>query len=157
MIRGFQPRDAACIAGIYHNAIMNIDKQLYSPSQLQAWSAAPRSKRYWLGQLTQTQSWVVIQGEQCVGFINCVTRYPERGYIEHLYILPQYQGRSLSKALFQQLEQWAYCQGYPKLSAHASKVSRPIFEHLGFRVSGKVYQQKRGQTLLCYEMEKQLD
>lgn len=153
----FDTGHASSIASLVHDAVSKIDHKLYSKEQLFAWSKAPRSARHWFIELKKSQAWVLVDDEgSVIGLINCTTRFTERGYIEHLYIASEYQGKGYGTCLYQHLERWALTKGYPELSTHASKLSKPMFEKLGFSLVAKVYQQKSAQSILGYEMRKPL-
>lgn len=158
LILKFDASHATSVAQLFHDAVSDIDDRFYNKSQLSAWSKAPRSGRHWLQQLKKTQAWVMLddRGVEVIGFINCETGFVDRGYIEHLYIAPKYQGKGYGALLYQHLERWALANEYPELSTHASKLSKPMFEKFGFSLVGKVYQQKSAQRILGYEMQKPL-
>lgn len=92
----------------------------------------------------------------CAGFINVETDFHHRGYIDSLYIHPDWQRQGLGERAYRQLELWAREQGYSQLSADASYLSRGLFIKLGFVQQQRSYQQKLGQVLPSFYMTKKL-
>ncbi|MCG9713309.1 GNAT family N-acetyltransferase [Shewanella insulae] len=151
------------VSEVYHLAVHAIDEAHYSGAQKRAWSRAPRSGYHWHKRLTRSQAWLAVDtarlvGEQpcCVGFINVETHYASRGYIDSLYVHPDYQGQGIARQLLQQLASWAVSQGMLELSVDASSLSRPLFMAEGFRPRHKRYQEKAGQIFMAYYLVKPL-
>jgi aminoglycoside 6'-N-acetyltransferase I len=100
------------------------------------------------GESTSTLPLVLVVAEiagEVVGFIEvglrshadgCDTRYPV-GFIEGWYVKPEYQRRSVGRALLQSAEQWARAQGARELASDTWIDERPsqrAHEALGFEV-----------------------
>ncbi|CAM4002347.1 GNAT family N-acetyltransferase [Shewanella aquimarina] len=151
------------VGEVYHLAVRAIDETHYSAEQKLAWSQAPRSGYHWHKRLTRSQAWLAVDtacmaGEdpRCVGFINVETQYASRGYIDSLYVHPEYQGQGIARQLLQQLESWAASQGMDELRVDASSLSRPLFVAEGFALRHKRYQEKAGQVFMAYYLAKSL-
>ena len=170
---------AEAISQLYHDAIHGITHPRYSHEQLCAWSAHPRSKRHWHQRLSRSFARLVIDmgtegsdkpqsiGQRssgpsrlptglCFGFINVEHDFNSRGYIDSLYIAPAYQGKGLAKALYRRVEAHGVQHGYQQLSVDASYLSRPLFEAMGFRLIQRSYQEKRGQMIPGFYLQKRL-
>ncbi|WP_244997914.1 GNAT family N-acetyltransferase [Shewanella algae] len=145
------------IANLYHSAVTAIDDARYSAAQRLAWSAAPRSGRYWQLRLKRAQAWVMLKGceqsPQCVGFVLLETTFRERGYIACLYVAPDSQRQGVASSLLEAAKKWALTQGYHHLTTDASALSKPVFERAGFRLHHKSYQEKSGQMFGSYFMK----
>lgn len=159
----YQAGYALQVSRLYHNAVQQIAECHYSAAQKQAWSAAPRSTYHWHKRLTRSAAWLMVDTEQCVGeqwlcvgFINVETHYYSRGYIDSLYVLPEYQGRGIARALYQAVEQWALQTGVNRLSVDASRVSHGLFMSQGFNLHHKRYQEKCGQVFQAFYLSKTL-
>lgn len=70
------------------------------------------------------EAFVVLQGSECLGFIEVSLRaYAEGcesspvGYIEGWYVQPQQQGRGYGRALVQAAEAWAKAQGCSEMAS----------------------------------------
>ena len=144
------------ISQLYHDAIHAIVHPRYPKVKLNAWSSAPRSAKYWQIQYKQNKAWLMLDNQQVIGFIGLETHFKYQGYIDCLYVHPSYQNLGIASALLEHLQHWAMQQHYPNLSVDASYLSKPLFEKMGFSLQQKSYQQKRGQTLGGFYMEKRL-
>ncbi|QIR13891.1 GNAT family N-acetyltransferase [Shewanella aestuarii] len=147
-ITEFTPAMADQISQLYHQAIQQISHPRYNQSKKTAWSKAPRSKKYWQIRLRRNKTWVMInEHQQLIGFISVATDFTHQGYIEYLYVSPQYQQQGIASALLRTLQTWCQQQSFTQLSVDASYLSRPIFEKAGFTLCHPSYQRKLGQTL----------
>ena len=159
----YQKSYAAEVAILAHIAICDVSDSVYSEEEKSAWSFAPRSAYHWHKRLSKSQTWLMVDDKHigagkafCCGFINLETQFNSRGYIDSLYVHPDYQRRGIAKQLYVALEQWASLQKIDELSVDASKVSKPLFESVGFKVRHRSYQEKRGVVIMGYYMLKQL-
>ena len=83
----------------------------------------------------------------CCGFINVETHFTHQGYVDGLYIHPDYQAKGLGERAYLVLEAWAKAQGYARLSVDASYLSKGLFTRMGFIQIQRSYQQKLGQVI----------
>jgi GNAT superfamily N-acetyltransferase len=156
-ITEFTPAMACQISQLYHQAIQQISHPRYPQIKKNAWSNAPRSCKYWQLRLRRNQTWVMNTDEhQVIGFISVATSFTQQGYIEYLYVSPQYQQQGIASALLQTLQTWCRQQSFRQLSVDASYLSRPVFEKAGFTLCHPSYQRKLGQTLNGFLLTKPL-
>ncbi|MDB2387285.1 GNAT family N-acetyltransferase [Shewanella sp.] len=153
---------AAQVSQLCHVAINAIDDSQYSEADRRAWSFAPRSDYHWHKRLTRTQTWLMVDEQpdaptQCCAVINLETHFHRRGYIDSLYVAPQYQHQGVAKALLTVLENWALQAGIDCLSVDASKLSKPLFLAHGFKQRRRSYQEKNGQVIMGFLMYKSLN
>ena len=156
---------AHAVGQIYHDAVRGIAHPRYTDEQLRAWSLKPRSNKHWHYRLSRSQAWLALskplssqsgKPPVCVGFINIETRFSSRGYIDSLYIAPQYQGQGIATALYQLVENFALEQGIETLSVDASYLSKSLFEQQGFVLQQRSYQSKCGQFIPGFYLTKAL-
>lgn len=154
---------ASAVSCIFHESIHHLDDELYSSADKSAWSATPRSSYHWNKRLSRSQAWVVldvnctVNGKpRCCGFINVETHFNSQGYIDSLYVHPDYQRKGVAHQLYETLENWAGKQGYSALSVDASKASKALFLSWGFRLRHRSYQEKLGRVIMGFLMEKEL-
>ena len=159
----YQADYAQSVSQIFHEAIHAIDDECYCAAHKAAWSAKPRSAYHWHKRLTRSKAWLVIDTRSmhyglpvCCGFINIEMGFHSRGYIDSLYVHPEYQGKGVAKSLYQALELWSREQGYKELSVDASRLSKSLFLAYGFKVNHRSYQEKLGQVIMGYLMSKSL-
>lgn len=160
----YQKAYAASVSQLFHDAIHAITDEAYSLPQRQAWSRGPRSTYHWHKRLSNSQTWLMVDNSQlheglplCCGFINIETDYVHQGYIDSLYVHPQYQHQGVAKRLVLCLLDWACSQQFPLLSVDASILSKPLFLQQGFKQVHRSYQEKSGQVIMGFLMEKVLD
>ncbi|MFB2651750.1 GNAT family N-acetyltransferase [Shewanella seohaensis] len=158
----YQRRYARAVSELFHQCVHQIQHERYNAAQLKAWSQSPRSSQHWHLRLSRSQAWIILVTDAaglskiCAGFINVETDFHHRGYIDSLYIHPDWQRQGLGERAYRQLELWAREQGYSQLSADASYLSRGLFIKLGFVQQQRSYQQKLGQVLPSFYMTKKL-
>ncbi|MGS0681803.1 GNAT family N-acetyltransferase [Shewanella sp. 125m-7] len=155
----YQKSYAADISVLAHKAINQISDDIYSLDEKMAWSFAPRSQYHWHKRLSRSQTWLMVDdqpigagGAFCCGFINLETQFNSRGYIDSLYVHPDYQGQGIAKSLYKALALWATEHNYPELFVDASKLSKPLFESEGFKLRHRSYQEKRGVVIMGFYM-----
>ncbi len=154
---------ATAVSHIFHESIHHLNDDVYSCDDKSAWSAAPRSSYHWNKRLSRSQAWVVldvscsVNGKpRCCGFINVETHFYSQGYIDSLYVHPDYQGKGVAHKLYETLEHWAREQEFSALSVDASKASKALFLSRGFKLRHKSYQEKLGRIIMGFLMEKEL-
>ncbi|NLQ22923.1 GNAT family N-acetyltransferase [Shewanella sp. S-1] len=161
-IQPYQSCYAREVSELFHLCVHSITHVRYSQAQLMAWSAAPRSAKHWHLRLSRSKAWVVLAIDEatassvCCGFINVETHFPRQGYLDSLYIHPDYQGQGLGERAYLVLEAWAKAQGYVRLSLDASYLSKGLFTRMGFIQIQRSYQQKLGQVIPSFYMEKNI-
>ncbi|MCG9697217.1 GNAT family N-acetyltransferase [Shewanella sp. Isolate11] len=149
------------VSRLYHQAIQHIDIDLYTTEQKLAWSRAPRSVYHWNKRLSKSKAWLMLDTSRqldgrfvCVGFINVESHFYRRGYIDSLYVLPEYQGNKVATLLCQQVQIWAQQAGLPRLFVDASKLSKDLFLSQGFKLQHNRYQEKCGQVFHMFYLSK---
>lgn len=156
-IVSFLPRHAADIRNIYHLSVQAINHPRYNQAKKNAWSAAPRSTKYWQQQYKHSKAWVIEDElKNVLGFIGLETAYQSKGYIDCLYVHPDYQHQGLATQLIQQAQQWATSQRYNQLCVDASYLSKPLFEKNGFVLIQSNLRVKKTQTLATFTLIKSL-
>ena len=152
----FSASYAIQISQLYHTAVQSIVHPRYPKLKLNVWSTAPRSAKFWQQQYKRNKAWVMLDNQQVIGFISLETHFKYRGYIDCLYVHPNYQHQGVAGALYKHLQHWAQHQQYPNLTVDASYLSKALFEKMGFTEQHTHYQQKRGQMFTSFYMKKLL-
>ncbi|WP_132589660.1 GNAT family N-acetyltransferase [Rhizobium sp. BK068] len=136
------PSDADATADIFLCAIREVAARDYSPGQINAWAriddraggAIRRGSR---------PTWMAELASKPVGFTDLV---PD-GYLDMMFVHPEYQGLGVASLLLDQVEQKARELGLDRIHTEASITARPFFERRGFRVLKGQQVEKRGETL----------
>lgn len=159
----YQKCYASDISALAHIAINQVDEEVYTPQEKAAWSYAPRSAYHWHKRLSHSKTWLMVDDQRlvsghayCCGFINLETHFKSRGYIDSLYVHPEYQKQGVAKLLYESLAVWAVNHQLPELFVDASKLSKPLFLSKGFKLHHRSYQEKRGVVIMGFYMSKTL-
>lgn len=167
----FTPSLARQVSLLVHQSVRTISHPRYKQNQLTAWSTAPRSTKHWQHRLLRSQSWLMVDTSQSftvnnhsstkqplvVGVINVETQFNTRGYIDSLYIAPDYQRQGIAVALYATLENWVLNQGYKELSVDASYLSKGFFLKQGFTLIQPSYQMTKQQVINSFYLVKELN
>jgi putative acetyltransferase len=148
----YQPRYAGEVAALYHLSVHNIDPEIYSLREQEAWAPTPPDLSFWQQRLESTSPWLMMESEQLIGFVEYRA---ERHYIDCLYVHPLYQRQGIAGTLLKKIE--ASLVPSTQLHTHASKVARPFFEQHGFVCQQMNKVQRRGVTLVNYSMVKEVN
>ncbi|MBR9728258.1 GNAT family N-acetyltransferase [Shewanella intestini] len=102
-------------------------------------------------------TWVALDGQhQLCGFINLAIDFNQQGYINHLYVAPQFSGQGIATQLLMYAQQWALEQGFLQLTVDASYLSKALFLKAGFDIIQTSFQHKQQVTLNGFYMRKAL-
>jgi putative acetyltransferase len=149
-IRRYRPEDLEALAALFRDSVTGIACRDYSPEQIRAWAAAwegLRQRGEFFSSLYTLTAW---EGEQLAGY-GCITR---DGYLDHLYVHPDFQRRGVASALCGALEEYAFSAGAGCVTVHASITARPLFEKRGYRLLRERRVERRGVVLVNSAMEK---
>lgn len=150
-IRRYRPQDLPAIAALFRDSVTGVACRDYSPEQIRAWAAAWEELRHrgdFFSSLYTLTAW---EGESLAGY-GCITR---EGYLDHLYVHPDFQRRGVAAALCGALEEYAFSAGAGSITVHASITARPFFEKRGYRLVRERQVERRGVVLVNFAMEKE--
>lgn len=125
----------------------------YTREQLNAWARPDQlDVTQWDRSMRRRNSVVATLGDQVVGFSD-VTR---DGYIDMLYVSPDFERRGVARALMAFLEKQARNNSAPRLTAEVSITARPFFEAVGFHVEAEQHPVVNGMVMTNFHMTKDL-
>lgn len=153
-IRRYRPGDAGALARIFVKAVLATGLRAYSAAQTAAWAAKAATPEEVHARCTDGRSVFVADaaGSGAVAFIDL----EEDGHIDMLFCLPEFDGRGLGAALYEELEAEAARRRIGRLYVEASEVARPFFERRGFRLVRRHDFEIDGVAMHNYDMEKAL-
>lgn len=146
-IRKYQPSDCKELAELFYNTVHTVNAKDYTKEQLDAWATALMDLEKWNQQLQEHFSIVAVYDEVIAGFGDI----DKGGYLDHLYVHADYQGRGIAAAICNQLEK-AVCGN---VYTHASITARPFFERRGYKVVKEQRVERQGVFLVNFVMEKE--
>lgn len=129
-IREFQIDDLPILIDLFHQAVRQINRRDYSLTQVAVWSPETPDFKAWNERLSSGHIWVCEINGMIVGFV----RVEENGYVDLLYVHPEYQRKGIASELLQKIFLWARSKSIDSLSTESSITARPFFERFGFAV-----------------------
>lgn len=129
-IRSYGSADAEATLRIFQDAITITAAANYTPEQLAAW-ARPGGREIsdWDRSMLARRSFVALIDGTVAGFSDVD---PE-GYIDMLFVSPEYSRRGVARELLRFIEHLARASAARQLSANVSLTARPLFAAHGFR------------------------
>jgi putative acetyltransferase len=151
-IRPFVPRDAAELADVLRDSIRGLGAVAYTPGQIEAWARYPEDLEEFRVKLSGGIT-VVAEQDGCVvafGQLN------PADHVEFLYCRTSHARRGIASRIHHDLEAVARATGAVFLRTEASRVSRPFFEALGYRLEQVEQVERCGEILERFRMSKEL-
>lgn len=144
IIREYQSSDCEKLTKLFYNTVHTVNAKDYTKEQLDAWATGRVDLNKWDQSLREHYSIVVVENETIVGFGDI----DESGYLDHLFVHADYQGKGVGTMICNQLEQAVS----GNIITHASITARPFFEKRGYRVVKEQQVERQGVFLTNFEM-----
>lgn len=152
-VRAYRPADAAQTLAVFISAITVTASADYSPEQIRAWARADeRDVSVWHQAMTTRNSVVAVVDGEIAGFSDV----DASGYIDMMFVSPQYARRGVASALLAHNEDVARASETERLTANVSLTARPFFDAHGFSVEAEQHPVMKGVQLTNYRMSKSL-
>lgn len=153
ILREYKHEDHLIVSKLAYEAVHSIPTDIYTQKQLDAWA----SESLLVNGLDINRGLVCIYKESIIGFIELIL-VNEIGFINYLYVHPDYQRKGVANLLYKQVETESIEEyNSSEFVVKASFVARPFFEQHGFSVVEK-NRIKRGQVILeNYTMLKNIE
>ncbi len=118
LVRFYTAGDAAAVAAIFNRAVSDIASRVYTPDQITAWLDGGMTADETQVRCSDGRSvWVAVDDtDTAIAFIDL----EDDGHIDMLFCQPEWIGRGVASALYQQLETTARDRGMPRLYVEAS-------------------------------------
>ena len=156
LIRRYKIQDTDALNSIYHDTIHNVNKQDYTPEELEAWAPSgpytEEKRNKDIERFKRINPFVAVEGTQPIGF----AELEDEGYINCFFVRQDSIGKGVGKALLGACIAEAEQLGYRRVFAGVSITARPFFLKQGFRVVKPVLEDIRGIEMKFYEMEKDI-
>lgn len=151
--RLYKPSDLDTILQMFYDNIHTVCVNDYTLEQLDAWAPKNPDVYRWQASLNRNHTLVVENDKlQLIGFADV----GETGYLDRLYVHPDYLHQGVGSLLVQQLEKYARAKGIVFMNTAASITSKPFFEKHDYHVLEEQTVERRGVRLRRYLMEKKL-
>lgn len=145
IIRVYQPSDCERLAELFYKTVHTVNATDYTKEQLDAWATGTVDLKEWNQSFEDHYSLVALDDEIIVGFGDI----DKSGYLDRLFVHPDYQGRGIATAICNQLEQ--NVQG--NVVTHSSITARPFFAKRGYKLVKEQQVERQGILLTNFVME----
>lgn len=147
VIRKYQPCDCKELAELFYNTVHTVNARDYTKEQLDVWATGKIDLEKWNQSFQEHYSIVAVENKIIIGFgdIN------NTGYLDHLFVHTNYQGKGVATAICNKLEQSV--QG--KIVTHASITAKPFFEKRGYKTIKEQQVERKGVFLTNFVMIKE--
>ena len=143
-IREYQSSDCNELTKLFYNTVHTVNAKDYTEEQLDAWATGQVDLNKWAQSLREHYSIVAVENEMLVSFGDI----DESGYLDHLFVHADYQGKGIGTMICNRLEQAVS----GNIITHASITARPFFEKRGYRVVKEQQVERQGVFLTNFEM-----
>ncbi|HSC36022.1 MAG TPA: GNAT family N-acetyltransferase [Thermodesulfobacteriota bacterium] len=151
-IRRYKPEDAEGIAGLYDKSVREIAIGEYTPEEVEVWASYANEIEEIRHRLAEGLTLVAESGNTPVAF----GQLKPINHIAFLYTIKEYSRMGIATEIYKQLEDHALAKGAQYLTTDASRISKPLFERLGFQLECPVIEKRKGVELECFKMKKDL-
>jgi len=149
ILREYRARDFESVITIFRKSVHETCSHDYSAAQLNAWAPDSLDIDAWSARLNNGGVFIVEQKDSIVGF----TRVDGHGYLDLLYVHPDYQRQGIGKMLIERVISWASEHNIKQLVSDVSITARPIFELFGFKLLAKQTVERHGIFLINFRMK----
>lgn len=146
IIRKYQPSDSQELARLFYDTVHTINARDYNQEQLNVWATRNIDLEKWNQSFLKHYTVVAVDEEIIIGFGDI----DKNGYLDHLYVHKDYQGRGVATAICDKLEQ--VVNG--KKVVHVSITAKHFFERRGYKIIKEQKVIRNGISLINYLMEK---
>lgn len=146
-IRKYQQSDCRELTELFYNTVHTVNAKDYAKEQLDVWATGQIDLEKWNQSLQEHYSIVAVENEVIVGFGDI----DKTGYLDHLYVHVDYQGKGIATTICNQLEQTV--KG--NITTHASITAKPFFEKRRYKVVREQQVERQGIYLTNFVMRKE--
>ena len=149
-VRPYRSEDLQAAIEVFQRAVHEVASRDYAPEEIDAWAPEPPDVAFWRERLASGNVWVCEVDGRVAGF----TRVEDDGYVDLVFVHPDFQRRGVASALFAEVLAWASAKGVKCLFTESSRSARAFFEAKGFRVVRPQHVQRNRVQLENFVMER---
>lgn len=153
VIRAYIDSDLEAVVRCFGRSVREIGARYYAPEQIAAWASESSNMDAWANHLRSGGVFVADVDGDIAGFV----RVRANGFVDLLYVHPDYARRGIGRELLQVACSWAVDRGARKLESEASIAACPLFEAMGFRVEREQFVRRRGVGFRNFRMARDAD
>lgn len=149
-LRPYRPGDRDELAQLFYDTVQTVNRRDYTGPQVDAWSAGRDGLT---DAFFRSRHTLVADADgQIAGYGNM----DASGYLDHLFVHKDFQGRGCASALCDALEARARAQGLRRVTVHASITAKPFFLGRGYALVREQEVRVRGCALTNFVLQKAL-
>ena len=153
-VRPFRKDDAPALAQIFYSAIHEVASAHYDEAQVNAWAPAVPSAERFVARGADGRTLLVAVDDRDVPI--AYGDLEADGHIDHLFCKPEFAGKGVALAIYEELEKAAASQGIDRLYVEASEPASRFFRKRGFEVEERNDFELNGVPIHNYRMAKRL-
>ena len=150
--REYKNTDLHAVRDLFYVTVHEVNKNDYSEEQLDAIAPKDANEYHWEKSLEKNHTIVVEEDDKLIAFGNI----GKTGYLDRLYVHPDYLRKGIASKLVEELEEYAKKHGSHVINVTSSITSKAFFESKGYAVIEEQINERRGERLLRYLMEKKI-
>ncbi len=150
--REYKNTDLHAVMDLFYVTVHEVNKNDYSEEQLDAIAPKDANEYHWEKSLEKNHTIVVEEDDKLIAFGNI----GKTGYLDRLYVHPDYLRKGIASKLVEDLETYAKKHGSHVINVTSSITSKLFFESKGYAVIEEQINERRGERLLRYLMEKKI-
>ncbi|MEE0490777.1 GNAT family N-acetyltransferase [Catenibacterium sp.] len=150
--REYKNTDLHAVMDLFYVTVHEVNKNDYSEEQLDAIAPKNANEYHWEKSLEKNHTIVVEEDDKLIAFGNI----GKTGYLDRLYVHPDYLRKGIASKLVEELEEYAKKHGSHVINVTSSITSKAFFESKGYAVIEEQINERRGERLLRYLMEKKI-
>lgn len=150
--REYNNTDLHAVMDLFYVTVHEVNKNDYSEEQLDAIAPKDANEYHWEKSLEKNHTIVVEEDDKLIAFGNI----GKTGYLDRLYVHPDYLRKGIASKLVEELEEYAKKHGSHVINVTSSITSKAFFESKGYAVIEEQINERRGERLLRYLMEKKI-
>lgn len=150
--REYKNTDLHAVMDLFYVTVHEVNKNDYSEEQLDAIAPKDANEYHWEKSLEKNHTIVVEEDDKLIAFGNI----GKTGYLDRLYVHSDYLRKGIASKLVEELEEYAKKHGSHVINVTSSITSKAFFESKGYAVIEEQINERRGERLLRYLMEKKI-
>ena len=150
--REYKDTDLHAVLDLFYVTVHEVNKNDYTEDQLEAIAPKEANEYHWEKSLEKNHTIVVEEDDKLIAFGNI----GKTGYLDRLYVHPDYLRKGIASKLVEELEKYAKKHGSHVINVTSSITSKAFFESKGYAVIEEQINERRGERLLRYLMEKKI-
>lgn len=151
-LRSYRPEDLQEIAELFYLTIRHVNIKDYSEEQVKVWSERREALLKNADFFMRLHTVVACETGKIIGYGNI----DRTGYLDHLYVHKDFQGRHIASEICEYLESYAFERGVKQITVHASLTALPFFQKRGYEVLKEQQVILKGIKLKNFLMKKDI-